>query len=136
MIPALHDVARPPRGSLRPEVTPLNRSLAAALAAVLLLAVPLAGCRNETQNRIRRSIQDFTNTRMYITVYAYAGEVVFEGLVDGKVTRSSQQLDTGGAGQSTGSYIYWYDERGRYHQTDLPYLLTTYDRGQAADELP
>lgn len=136
MIPALHDAARPPRGSLTAEVTPVNRSLAATLAAVLILAVSLSGCRNETQNRIRRSIQDFTNTRMYITVYAYGGEVVFEGLVDGKVTRASQDLDAGGGGQSTGSYIYWYDERGRYHQTDLPYLLTTYDRGQAADELP
>lgn len=135
MIPALHAAARPPRGSVTAEVTPVNRSLAATLAAVLILAVSLSGCRNETQNRIRRSIQDYTNTRMYITVYAYGGDEVFEGLVDGKVTRASQELDSGG-GRSTGSYIYWYDERGRYHQTDLPYLLTSYDRGQTADELP
>lgn len=113
----------------------MTRSKLAWLTAILVLVVVLTGCRNETQNRIRRSIQDFTNTRMYITVYAYGGDVVFEGVVDGKVTRASQELDTGG-GQSTGSYIYWYDERGRYHQTDLPYLLTTYDRGRAADELP
>lgn len=93
---------------------------------VLVLALSLGGCRNETQNRIRRSIQDFTNTRMYITVYTFGGEVVFEGLVDGKVTRAGTESVSGG--QANGTYIYWYDERGRYHQTDLPYLVTTYDR--------
>lgn len=101
-------------------------TLAIVFLAVLLLG--LAGCRNETQNQIRRSIQDFTNTRMYITVLSYDGDVVFEGIVDGKVTRASSSLD-GGAG-AAGAYIYWYDERGRYHQTDLPYLVTTYDRAE------
>ena len=108
----------------------MSRSSLAWLTVLLALVLLLSGCRNETQNRIRRSIQDFTNTRMYITVYAYGGDVVFEGLVDGKVTRASASQE--GGGQSTGTYIYWYDERGRYHQTDLPYLLTTYDR--AGDE--
>ena len=107
----------------------MRRRLVPVLVVTALLAVLLAGCRNETQNQIRRSIQDFTNTRMYITVYAYGGEVVFEGIVDGKVTRASQAQESGG--QSTGDYIYWYDERGRYHQTDLPYLVTTYDRAEA-----
>ena len=27
-------------------------------------------------------------------------------------------------------FAIWYDERGRYHQTDLPYMVTTYDRAQ------
>lgn len=110
----------------RMEVTPLPRRIAFVLVPLVLASLLLAGCRNETQNQIRRSIQDFTNTRMYITVFAYGGDVVFEGIVDGKVTRASQTQD--GGTDSTGSYIYWYDERGRYHQTDLPYLVTTYDR--------
>lgn len=104
----------------------MARRLAWAAMLVLVIALVLGGCRNETQNRIRRSIQDFTNTRMYITVYTYAGEVVFEGLVDGKVTRAGADAINGG--QANGTYIYWYDERGRYHQTDLPYMVTTYDR--------
>ena len=108
----------------------MKRSLVAFSTVLLVLAVLLSGCRNETQNQIRRSIQDFTNTRMYITVFAYGGEVVFEGIVDGKVTRASQSQESGN--QSTGTYIYWYDERGRYHQTDLPYLVTTYERGTDA----
>ena len=99
----------------------------AVVAATFVLLGSLTSCRNETQNRLRRSIQDFTNTRMYVTVYAYGGEVVFEGIVDGKITRSSSTNDGGEA--STGSYVYWYDPEGRYHQTDLPYLVTTYDRG-------
>ncbi|HEX7001584.1 MAG TPA: hypothetical protein VF164_07810, partial [Trueperaceae bacterium] len=56
------------------------------LVLLVALAVLLAGCRNETQNRIRRSIQDFTATRMYITIYSYDGKPVFRGIVDGKVT--------------------------------------------------
>lgn len=98
-----------------------------AIAAVLLLVVALAGCRNETQNQIRRSIQDFTNVRMFISVYTLEGAVVFEGQVDGKVTRAAASL-ANNSETASGTYIYWYDERGRYHQTDLPYLVTTYDR--------
>jgi len=105
----------------------LRRSLLVILSIALLVGA-LAACRNETQNRIRRSIQDFTSVRMYITVLAYDGTVVFEGLVDGKPTRSSALSDDGNDPQ-TGSYIFWYDERGRYHQTNLPYMVTTYDRG-------
>lgn len=104
------------------------------LATVLL--VSLAGCRNETQNRIRRSIQDFTNQRMYITLYSYDGKVVFNGVVDGKVTRSSTASEGGASGSSQGAYIYWYDDRGRYHQSDLPYLLTTYDRSKPSSQQP
>lgn len=99
------------------------------VAAVALLL--LAGCRNETQNRIRRSIQDFSNTRMHITLYALDGTPVFEGPVDGKVTRASATSD-GGNEPASGSYIYWYDDQGRYHQSDLPYLVTTYDRDEEA----
>lgn len=95
---------------------------------VLLLAVVLAGCRNETQNRIRRSIQDYTATRMYITVYSYDGKVIFTGEVDGKITRSGTASEGGAGGDAQGPYIFWYDERGRYHQTDFPYMLTSYDQ--------
>ncbi len=105
----------------------VRRSLLVLLSLALLIGA-MAACRNETQNIIRRSIQDFTNVRMYITVYSFDGNVLFEGLVDGKPTRSSARSDDGSAPQS-GSYVFWYDERGRYHQTSLPYLVTTYDRG-------
>ncbi len=105
----------------------MKRSIPLAVV-IVLLAFALGGCRNETQNRIRRSIQDFTNQRMFITLYSYDGKVVFDGVVDGKVTRSSTASEGAGNGDSQGYYVYWYDERGRYHQTDLPYLLTTYDR--------
>ena len=94
-----------------------------ALVAILILA----GCRNETQNRIRRNIQEFTSGQMYITVYTLEGDVVFESVVDGKVTRSGTNSE--GTNQpALGSYIYWFDESGRYHQTDLPYLVTSYQR--------
>lgn len=112
---------------------PRTRRILISVAVVLLLVVGLAACRNETQNRIRRSIQDFTNVRMYITVYTITGESIFEGLVDGKVTRAGLRSDDGSE-DAAGDYVYWYDDRGRYHQTSLPYLVTTYDRG--AVELP
>lgn len=106
----------------------MNRSTSRLLLFALIgLALLLTGCRNETQNRIRRSIQDFTNTRMYITLYALDGSPVFEGIVDGKVTRSADTLsDT--SETASGTYIYWFDDRGRYHQSNLPYLVTIYDR--------
>ena len=112
----------------------LNRSL--GLVLVLLLVLVLAGCRNETQNRIRRSIQDYTASRMYITIYSYDGNVIFEGQVDGKVTRSGTASEGGAGGDAQGAYIFWYDERGRYHQTDFPYVLTTYDRAAESEEVP
>ena len=109
----------------------MTRKYAPFVVAALVLALLLAGCRNETQNRIRRSLQDFTNARMHITVLTDHGDVVFEGVVDGKVTRAAAQ---GAAGDpASGTYIYWYDDRGRYHQTDLPYLVTTYDRSDPAE---
>ena len=103
------------------------------LGLSLLLLLLLAGCRNETQNRIRRSIQDFTNARMYITLYSLDGTPVFEGTVDGKVTRSSGTRSDG-SGDASGTYIFWYDERGRYHQSNLPYLVTIYDRRRLPDD--
>jgi uncharacterized protein YcfL len=106
------------------------RRILLLLLAVVIVGASLVACRNETQNRIRRSIQDFTNVRMYMTVFSYDGQVLFEGTVDGKVTRSGVRSDDGSE-QQAGAYVYWYDERGRYHQTNLPYLVTTYDRGVA-----
>ncbi|CAN5808854.1 hypothetical protein BH23DEI1_BH23DEI1_20600 [soil metagenome] len=108
----------------------LRRALTLIVAFAIVIGA-LAACRNETQNRIRRSIQDFTNVRMYITVYSYDGTTLYEGAVDGKVTRSGLRSDDGSEQQS-GSYVYWYDDRGRYHQTSLPYLVSTYDRGVPA----
>src|SRR5690554_7153071 len=100
------------------------------LITVLVLALFLSACRNETQNRIRRSIQEYTAQRMFITVYSYDGTPLFEGMVDGKVTRSGNASEGGQGSEALGDYVFWYDERGRYHQTDLPYIVTTYDRAQ------
>lgn len=102
--------------------------------AVVMLALGITACRNETQNRIRRSIQEYTAQRMYITVYSYDGKAIFNGLVDGKVTRSGNASEGGNGDQALGAYVYWYDERGRYLQTDLPYLLTSYDRNVPAEQ--
>lgn len=113
----------------------LRVNKAFAVVLVLILVLVLAGCRNETQNRIRRSIQDYTASRMYITIYSYDGNVLFEGIVDGKVTRSGSASEGGAGGDAQGAYIFWYDERGRYHQTDFPYFLSTYDLN-AAEETP
>lgn len=110
----------------------MKRRSIGIMFGILILALVLGGCRNETQNQIRRSIQDFTADKMYITVYSLTGDTVFEGVVDGKVTRSSDQLSNGN-GLAPGGYIYWFDERGRYHQTDLPYMVTTYDRSANAE---
>lgn len=105
------------------------------LIAALLLTLTLASCRNETQNQIRRNLQDFTNQRMYITLYSLDGTPVYESVVDGKVTRASDALASED-GTAAGGYIFWYDDHGRYHQTDLPYLVTTFDRSEEAEELP
>jgi hypothetical protein len=69
---------------------------------------------------------------MYITLYSLEGSAVFSGTVDGKVTRANTR---GGDANETvsGSYIFWYDDRGRYHQSNLPYLVTTYDRTAPAE---
>jgi hypothetical protein len=97
----------------------------------LALTLLLASCRNETQNIIRRNIQDFTSDRMYITLYTLDGSPVFDGVVDGKVTRASSTGDEAQPNTATGDYIFWFDDRGRYHQSDLPYLVTSYDRSVA-----
>ncbi len=97
----------------------------------LVLTLVLAACRNETQNIIRRNIQDFTSDRMYITLYTLSGTPVFDGVVDGKVTRASAETEQ--ANTATGDYIFWFDDKGRYHQSDLPYLVTSYDRNAATE---
>ncbi len=89
---------------------------------LIALAVLLVSCRNETQNTIRRNIQEFTSDRMYISLYSLDGTAVFQGIVDGKVTRSV--VEEG----EVGEYIFWFDDKGRYHQSDLPYLVSSYDR--------
>lgn len=100
---------------------------------LVVLALLIGGCRNETQNRIRRNLQDFSNARMYITLYSLEGNELFSGIVDGKVTRPPAN-SAGGNEAAAGTYVFWYDDRGRYHQTDLPYLVTSYDRAVGSDE--
>ena len=100
---------------------------------LLLLVTALASCRNETQNRIRRDIQDFTGGRMYITLYALDGTPIYSGVVDGKVNRASGTLSNGNE-TAAGSYIFWFDETGEYHQSDLPYLVTASQRDAAPSQ--
>lgn len=93
------------------------------VATAVLLAlgpVALGACRAETQNQFRRQVLDVANQRWYITLYSLDGQEVFRGEVDGKVTRA--ESDSAGTG---GEYVYWFDPRGRYFQTSLPYLATT-----------
>lgn len=99
-------------------------SLQKSFWVLLLLLMMLTGCRNETQNRIRRDIQDFTGRRMYITVYSLDGTQIHQGRVDGQVTRSVSEV-VGGAAVESADYVYWFDASGQYFQTDMPYLLSS-----------
>lgn len=97
------------------------------MVALLLLSVVLAGCRTETQNRIRRNIQDLTNQRMFITLLSSQdGTIIYTSTVQGKVTRAGNFGDGANFGQEvTGGYIYWFDDQGRYHQSNLNYVVST-----------
>lgn len=87
---------------------------------VPMSALALVACRSETQNQVRRQVLDVVGGRQYITLYSLGGQTVFQGQVDGKVTRAESD-GTNGTG---GEYVYWFDERGRYYQTSLAYLVT------------
>ena len=108
----------------------MKKKLLLALTLLLLVGA-LASCRNETQNRIRRDIQDFTGGRMYITLYALDGTPIYSGVVDGKLTRSSGNLSNSNE-SAAGGYVFWFDETGQYHQSDLPYLVTSNPRDAGA----
>jgi hypothetical protein len=95
------------------------------IISLVALTLVLVSCRNETQNVIRRNIQEFTADRMYITLYSIDGTAIYDGIVDGKVSRST--ITEG----ESGEYVFWFDDKGRYHQTDLPYVVTSYDRSAA-----
>ncbi len=97
-----------------------------ALWLIPLICLTFVSCRSETQNKLRRQVQDITGGTQYISLYSLGGTVVFSGKVDGKVTRA----DSADGGQ--GEYVYWYDDKGRYNQSNLTYLLTNYDRGATA----
>lgn len=101
----------------------------------LLFVLILSGCQTQVQNRIRQEIQNLSSQRLYIQVYALDGTPIYEGIVDGGVSRAPA---AGNEGETLrGDYIYWFDERGRYHQTDMFYLLTTYDiRGRISTQEP
>jgi len=97
------------------------KKMSLSILVAIMFLISLSGCRNETQNLIRRQIQDFTGQNQYIVLYSANGETLFQGQVDGKVTRSSAD----GSAGSNGSYIFWYDKQGVYFQSDLPYLVTS-----------
>ncbi len=96
------------------------------LISIVVLSLVFTGCRNEVQNQIRANIQDFTAGKMYITLHAQDGREIFKGIVDGQITRSPAV--TNANQQVSGSFVFWFDDAGRYHQTNLPYLLTSFDR--------
>lgn len=104
----------------------LTKKLLLALTLLLLVGA-LASCRNETQNRLRRDIQDFTGSRMFITLYALDGTPIYSGAVDGRVSRASGTLANSNE-NAAGNYVFWFDENGQYHQSDLPYLVTSNQR--------
>lgn len=97
---------------------------------VVSMLVALAGCRSEAQNRWRRNIQDYTRQDVFINLYALDGTVIYSGRVDGKVTRASGNLSNS-SDAAEGSYIFWYDNKGVYHQSNLSYLIT----GKPLEEL-
>ena len=99
---------------------------------LLLTVVFLAGCRNETQNRIRRDLQDYTGGTRYITVYSLDGTPVHQGDVDGQVTRSVSEV-VGGAAVETADYVYWFDRSGTYFQSNMPYLMSSKPPAGGAD---
>lgn len=88
------------------------------------LLIFLAGCRNETQNRIRRDMQDWMGGKNYINVYAEDGAVVHSGTVKGMVTRAKSDV-VSGAAVETSDYVYWYDASGEYFQTNMPYVYSS-----------
>ena len=108
-------------------ITATKRNLIIAISLLVMVLV-LGSCRNETQNNLRRQIQDFTGQRMYITLYSLDGKEIYNGQVNGKVTRSAS------GGGTAGYYIFWYDEKGVYHQTDLAYLLTSKARDSVTSQ--
>ncbi len=91
---------------------------------LLFALVLLAGCRNETQNRIRRDIQDYTGGTRYITVYSLGGTPVHQGDIDGQVSRSVSEV-VNGAAVETADYVFWFDRSGQYFQSNMPYLISS-----------
>lgn len=100
------------------------------IVIVMSMLFALGGCRSEAQNRWRRNIQDYTGQDVFINLYALDGTVIYSGRVDGKVTRASASLSNS-SDSAAGSYIFWYDNKGVYHQSDLHYLIT----GKPLEEL-
>jgi hypothetical protein len=96
----------------------MNKLTVTALAVASVLA--LSSCRSEFQNQVRRQVQDFAGATQYITVYSNNGQAVFNGDVDGKVTRAEK-----GEGGEGGEYIYWYNKKNQYYQSNMPYVVTS-----------
>lgn len=90
------------------------------LLPIMLLGV--TACQTETQNQLRRQVVDIAGGQQYISIYSRDGKAIFDGKVNGKVSRADN------AEGAVGEYVYWFDEKGRYAQTNMPYLVTSYDR--------
>ncbi len=88
--------------------------------AVMVTLLLFVSCRAEVQNQFRRQVLDVANAKMYIVVYSLTGNEVMRGIVDGKVTRAEAGVGNGQGGE----YVYWFDEKGKYYQTSLPYIVT------------
>lgn len=96
------------------------------LLVLLALALLLSGCRTETQNRIRRDVQNIAGQRMYVRLYDQDGKTLLDSISDGLVSRSVLVEAGNRRGEeSRGNYIFWFDDRGTYFQTDLTYYIVS-----------
>ena len=101
------------------------------LGIFLVLILVLCGCETnlEYENIQQRYRQVETNANLvgYITCINRTGQVVFSGVIKGKVTRSGSD--------SEGYYIYWFDSKNRYHQWNGEYFYTDYPLNLVVDPI-
>ena len=88
---------------------------------VVFSLVFLVGCDNNEQRNLNARYTQIDEKRGligYVTCINRTGQVVFNGVVDGKVTRAG--------GDNSGYYVFWFDSKGRYHQWNGEYFYTDY----------
>ncbi|RME06745.1 MAG: hypothetical protein D6812_01175 [Deltaproteobacteria bacterium] len=84
--------------------------------ALLMLFGMALGCTQESQNQLKRSIQNYTGASLRVTIYAMDGTPIktYEG-VDKVTTGRGERGDAR-------PYIYFYDKNGKYVQTNMGYI--------------
>src|SRR3990167_9542031 len=91
------------------------------IIVMLFIFICLTGCAvNEQRNLDARYTRIEWNTSLvgYITCINRTGQVVFSGVVNGKVTRAGRDNE--------GYYVFWFDQANRYHQWNGEYFYTDY----------